>query len=280
VVRFGALAFAFFLLGGCALPVPLRVAAWALDGISLLATEKSLGDQGLSLMAGRDCALWRGLSAEGGICAESDVAPAGATVIAARSGENERGDEILNRFETASDVARSPVSVSTVTASAGTVSSGFFGSETKARPSPPAGSVSAVEMVSESGSIVQAEGKDSPVSPRPPSKLAASVRMPDRVVAPEGVTPSGFYFVIGSFGQPANADALAVRHGHWSPVVLPISLDGRTHYRVMVGPFDRDRIDATRRLLMRSGISDAWVIAAPSDNAEIAALPAVGASQP
>ena len=55
------------LLGGCALPVPLQVAGWVLDGVSLVTTEKSLSDHGLSAVAGKDCALWRGVT-ENEIC--------------------------------------------------------------------------------------------------------------------------------------------------------------------------------------------------------------------
>jgi hypothetical protein len=49
-------------LGGCALPIPVQVASWVIDGISVVTTEKSLSDHGLSMMAGRDCALWRAVT--------------------------------------------------------------------------------------------------------------------------------------------------------------------------------------------------------------------------
>jgi len=56
------------MLGGCmALPVPVQMASFALDGISMIATEKSLTDHGLSLLADQDCAVWRGFT-EGEIC--------------------------------------------------------------------------------------------------------------------------------------------------------------------------------------------------------------------
>ena len=58
-------------LGGCALPVPLQVASWALDGISYLMTEKSVTDHGISLVAEKDCALFRGIT-EGAVCREWD----------------------------------------------------------------------------------------------------------------------------------------------------------------------------------------------------------------
>jgi len=54
-------------LGGCALPLPVTVASWAMDGLSLLTTDKTLTDHGLSAVSGRDCALWRGFT-DGDVC--------------------------------------------------------------------------------------------------------------------------------------------------------------------------------------------------------------------
>lgn len=56
--RFSIL-FSVLLLTGCALPLPYQIASWALDGISYMATEKSVTDHGLSIIAQKDCALLR-----------------------------------------------------------------------------------------------------------------------------------------------------------------------------------------------------------------------------
>lgn len=50
---------ACFLLGGCALPLPVAAVSWAADIFSLMATEKTLSDHGLSVVADQDCALHR-----------------------------------------------------------------------------------------------------------------------------------------------------------------------------------------------------------------------------
>ena len=42
------------LVTGCAVPVPLQVASWALDGISIITTEKSVTDHGISIVAQQD----------------------------------------------------------------------------------------------------------------------------------------------------------------------------------------------------------------------------------
>lgn len=64
-----------FLLSGCALPVPIQAASWAIDGISYLATNKSIMDHGISTVSGRDCATFR-IVTEGNVCREATISPA------------------------------------------------------------------------------------------------------------------------------------------------------------------------------------------------------------
>ena len=60
-------------VSGCAaLPVPVQIASWALDGLSVVTTQKSLTDHGLSLVSDQDCAVWRGFT-EGKICRDNDI---------------------------------------------------------------------------------------------------------------------------------------------------------------------------------------------------------------
>lgn len=84
------------LLQGCGVPASVKVASWAIDGILFLTTEKSATDHGLSLMAQKDCALWRGLKGED-ICSETvdDAVAVAAT------------DEELADFATAAGPAES-----------------------------------------------------------------------------------------------------------------------------------------------------------------------------
>jgi hypothetical protein len=60
-----------FMLGGCALPVPLQIASWAVDGLLLVATEKTMADHGVSMIAQRDCAMLRVVT-EGAWCRDED----------------------------------------------------------------------------------------------------------------------------------------------------------------------------------------------------------------
>jgi major membrane immunogen (membrane-anchored lipoprotein) len=49
--------FSILLLGACTLP--LKVTSWTINGVSYVATEKTITDHGLSAIAGRDCAITR-----------------------------------------------------------------------------------------------------------------------------------------------------------------------------------------------------------------------------
>lgn len=68
--RLAAIVIAAVVLTGCAMPLPITVASWAVDGLSLIATDKTLTDHGLSALAGQDCSLWRGFT-EGDVCRDA-----------------------------------------------------------------------------------------------------------------------------------------------------------------------------------------------------------------
>ena len=57
-------------LSGCSLPV--GVSTWSEDGWSVLATQKSILDHGISYVSGEDCALWR-MFTEHDVCQQDDA---------------------------------------------------------------------------------------------------------------------------------------------------------------------------------------------------------------
>lgn len=91
-------------LSGCALPVPVQIASWVLDGVSFVVTEKSVADHGISMIANKDCALWRGLKGDA-VCSEIDdpgvFAVAAATTATVGPPDTEPDAETLADFETA-----------------------------------------------------------------------------------------------------------------------------------------------------------------------------------
>jgi hypothetical protein len=66
------------LAAACALPIPIQVASWVIDGVSYLATNKSIADHGISAISGKDCAMLRTLTLDP-IC--KDRAPASAVAF-------------------------------------------------------------------------------------------------------------------------------------------------------------------------------------------------------
>jgi hypothetical protein len=78
------LASAFF-LAGCAALMSVQVASWVLDGISVLTTERVIADDGASLIAQKDCTIWRGIKGEA-ICTDAESAI--LLALKAKSGDN------------------------------------------------------------------------------------------------------------------------------------------------------------------------------------------------
>ncbi len=52
------------LLSGCGLPPAVMIASYAADGVSYVATGKSVSDHGISEVTGRDCAVFRIIKGE------------------------------------------------------------------------------------------------------------------------------------------------------------------------------------------------------------------------
>lgn len=85
--RNSSVVIAALVLGGCALPVPIQIASWAIDGISYIATQKSITDHGLSMVAGRDCAMHRVVT-EGDICGDDPYGGLELASLAVDSGQS------------------------------------------------------------------------------------------------------------------------------------------------------------------------------------------------
>ena len=80
----------FLVLAGCALPVPIQVASWVADGVSYIATSKTIVDHGISAMVGKDCAMLRGLSGED--ACRDEIPDMDADIAVAAAAEPEAGD--------------------------------------------------------------------------------------------------------------------------------------------------------------------------------------------
>ncbi len=208
-------------LSACAVPPSIQIASWVADGISYIATQKSLTDHGISFIAQRDCALWRGVKGEA-ICRDPD-----SGTFAVASGDGEKTPD-MQRGEKTPDIQR--------------------GEKT------PDGISAAEENTDEPFAVpVRA-------APWFTAVTAGQRRLgrARQAIAVERVAQSGLFYVIGSFTRFDLAQSLAKRYGVLNARLVDASLRGSRLYRVVVGPFGQDRQDYVYRRIAEAGIDDAW----------------------
>ncbi len=76
IPRLGVILLPLF-VAGCALPIPITIASYAIDALSLAVTEKTITDHALSRIAEKDCSMWRGFTGDG-LCIDEDSTVAAA----------------------------------------------------------------------------------------------------------------------------------------------------------------------------------------------------------
>jgi hypothetical protein len=287
-----ALGIGAVVLSGCALPVPFQVASWALDGISYLATEKSMTDHGLSMVVEQDCALLRGLT-EGNVCKdwndsgvlvadantsapESPVIATTPTRIGFANGmqsdipplntEIDQGAmpnvEALANFDTAAgpseDMVTPEVSVTRPLESvmapvrAATVTKKSMPVTELVSVKLPAKPIAKLPL-----SLPVTATAELPRSPIPQITVPTAFRL---AAATTNEPVAGIYYVIGSFRNYGNAQTFAGHHEGLVPEVLAAKLDGAPVYRVVVGPVSAGKERSVYRRVARAGLRDSWAI--------------------
>lgn len=236
-----------FLVSGCGLPIGVQMASMAIQGMSLMATEKTLTDHGISLVAQRDCALWRGLGGDP-VCVDTETLDGPIAVAAAEPdavGAAGADGPVEHVASWAPALApRKPV------------------------PEAPAPGRFAVDVAALDGVTPAAGGarfavlKDDMAS----DPVAHPVAVPVEAASPLPSDPADdLYFIIGSFRTTERAWRLVDSRRDLSPTVVRAEAKGHTVYRVAVGPFTADDRAAQRRRLTASGIGDAWVLPYDAD---------------
>ncbi|MCG8511197.1 MAG: SPOR domain-containing protein [Rhodospirillales bacterium] len=331
--RGGVLLLCLLFLQGCFLPIPIRVATWAVNGISYATTQKSLTDHAVSEVAEKDCATWRVLKGES-VCRDIEEAPvvlADADVDADTKAPDAVEAEDIGTVAVAEAVTSEPVDTDSSAADGGMVvddavlpspnimlaaaseadvtvnqladfetaagSPDMAVSVAVLQEEPAQAAVSGTPIrpvgVSHAGAPVEKRPHrnaidvtpdlvaqilmDFAVPPRKPGHAAEPALVP-AVVASETVyeresAAPGLYYVIGSFGNLKNAKAAQIRHQDLGSSIVSAELDGRSLYRVTVGPFAKSDLRATRRMLTRAGIFDAWAIRLEASDWVVAKAP-------
>ena len=290
--RVGVLGAGALLLGGCALPLPVQVASWALDGLSYIATQKSVADHGLSLVANRDCGVLRGLLDDGYICRDFDDGTTGVAVASRAGNTAADAARALAEFETAGggDVTqggqatnRRPIIAPTVRMNLarihqpmmfedGVQLSGYPLVITVEAVTAAPTEVAAKAIAKPAGKAATDDAKDLADFPTAAGQPAANTdddesagkqwrAKTSRVVDDGDQEPAaGLYFVIGSFRDHDNARRLRSLYRALAPAVLAAKLDAGMVYRVVVGPFEQRHAKTVHQQIYYAGIADAWAI--------------------
>ncbi len=291
--RFVALGAFALLLGGCALPLPVQVASWAIDGISYMMTEKTVADHGISLVAQKDCAILRGVLNPGDFCRDLEAATAVAALdkdtrneaLKETEGASELLAELLEvenlaDFDTAAGPADGipeadvtfdyPLYTATETAAVpvALIYIPLVFEDGVAMEDPDAAAVETAALTPEPSvpPLVFEDGVpmdiDVPLATAEPA-LQPTQEAPEQALylGNRGGEPeAGFYFVIGSFHQHLNARKLRNRYRALTPSVLAARIEKGTVYRVVVGPFDQHHAKDIHKRIYAAGISDSWAI--------------------
>lgn len=277
-IRIAGITLAPFLLAGCGMPIGIQIASLFADGISVLTTEKTLTDHGISAVAEKDCALWRGVEGKD-ICQEPKdeaiiVAAADPTPNSASDEAKEQTsnlDQNLDIEQNWGETARAGKQQETVAQEETTEFPAEEPAITAAAPtlSPPAASSPSTPKTTSTPATWKAvavveELPPPPAAPRMAQKTKK--KMPNITTAtptspathPVSPTTRKTYFIIASYHRAADAERFSRYHAKLNAGVLEGTAKGRRVFRVAVGPVAKANFQQTRRRIKRGGISDSW----------------------
>jgi len=241
-------------LAGCVAPPIFTVASLALDGMSVIATGKTVGDQALSLVTRRDCAMWRLLAERSvdAVCRDENqtevmVAAVGLPAPAANNTAPAEAalalDPMPLGFAPASNAAPMVASIP-ILSFARPVSRPPVRRHAVAWSSPP--TTATQQPRQRTGATGARHGLR-------PGVILAAAKAP-------AANQAALYVVVGSFRQVANAETLRRRLGRLATTVTPAVVDLKVYFRVLAGPFDAGSLPAARRELATRGLAGAWPI--------------------
>lgn len=238
-------------LGGCGLPPALSVASWALDGVSYLASGKSVTDHAISEIAQQDCALFRAVQGRD-VCDDfAEEAGDGPQIMVAAAPQGDNwlgGDEIVPL----DDPLVVPAELAGFVAGfgPGTVAVDDRGASATFAPV----AANWVETRDAPGRFAGATPKNRPAYLNTPVYDVALARpdaaLPSRIHRAE--TSAHTLSVVGSFNSIDNAWKQAGRFAALGAEVRSMRIDGRTWHRVVV--------DAPLARVQHMGAVDAWVL--------------------
>lgn len=244
------------LLGGCgAIPPALGLMSYAADGVSFLASGRTLSDHALSAVADQDCKLFR-MAQNLEVCTDWGTEPKIATARPMRFASDRDDPESWGDDTGAVQVALGPVPA-TVEAGEPMALPAHLADVAKALPgvakaetapvlataliapaAPPAPSASAA-VPQPSRLVMTALVPSAPVAalPSPKADVSALVRADDAQARRDAVRAAyegRYLMVLGSFKGPEMAGRLAKLHA--GAKVVKVDVHGEAYYRVVIEP--------------------------------------------
>ena len=238
------------LLGGCGLPPAISVASWAIDGISYMASGKSVTDHALSEVMQQDCALFRAVQ-ERNICSDFTIDTEGGPSILVAAAPHGDNWDVEDGVPQRADQLAVPVEIAAFASGFGPGDVSPAIHDPLPHPAVVAASWSpGANAVSKPGRFDAAAPKDRPAYLTTPVHVVAAVSYD--VPSARRTVSARTLSVVGSFQSAANASRLASRFASLEADVLTLEVDGRTWHRVVV--------DAPLAQVQRMGVVDAWTL--------------------
>ena len=276
------------LLGGCGLPLGVKIASLFANGVSLLTTEKTLGDHGLSAVAGQDCAVWRGLKGEN-ICHDNDIdamacAEAGGQTQAPPEGQTDGSANTVEAEDTHGSPGEELAGVEVAsggieaTEETETVPEEVVPRPARASDTDPDGlseeAVAGVEVAAKGSNAEPDLTEAKEERPPPPPGPAFPMAEGPAPVREKAKARGGTFFVIASYLGISDAERFGRRQTALSTIVLAGTAKGQPVFRVAIGPVVRTHHRDLRADLVHAGFHDVWALKLrkPEVVVELAAL--------
>ncbi len=218
--------FACLGLTGCILPPAISYASMALDGVSYVATGKSVSDHALSAAVAKDCAVWRVVSEQGveAVCQEYV--------------EDDAEHGFAFALEAGDGAAAPPTD------------------RRPGQPTQPAEIVLASATPAEPPVELAIAPAPEPIDPLlgfDPEKLPTTA---DSVLA--ATNRKAIYLVVGSFRTIDRAERLAAQMPGITTAIAPTLVGDDRYYRVVAGPYEPEETGDAQSRLAAAGIGNTW----------------------
>lgn len=278
-------------LAGCGLPPAITLISYALDGVSLFSTGKTVGDHALSMAMHQDCKVWRVVNDQS-VC--RDLLPGETNKLIAQAVEWQDGQEVVGQPKFANQVfddapvqttSGDPVVVpdylrGLVTGDDDIIQSGItsvitpaafsmridgriddaFGDAVDTRRTKPV-------ATDEQRNISLARMNSGWNPPEDSVETIAAAYRTTKIEPAADKTAENLkelttlrVMVLGSFAKPANAARAALKWRETGAVVVPNQVGATRMYRVVTAPVGENAA-ATQLLRIRSmGFKDAWAL--------------------